>query len=576
MFLIFMGFIISHRVASGESKFLKINNYSRKQVDSILVCRNWVAVNFIRFLLRLLYYGMTETIQMDYLVIGAGIAGLSAAQTIAKSGQKVGVLTKGPVRESNTHYAQGGIAVAMREDDSPRLHFEDTLVAGDGLCDSDMVRILVEEGPEHVRDLIRIGAQFDKSGGDYSWGQEGAHQHRRILHAGDATGREIEKALGRSLLNDPNVTFFSHTYVRDLIMNDGECVGCEAIRSDKPVRFVAKATILATGGACQLFERNTNPPMATGDGMAMAYAHGAVLKDMEFVQFHPTTLYSGDHKPISLFLISEAVRGEGAILRNSLGERFMPGYDDRAELAPRDVVSRAIFSEINRTGANCVYLDLTAIDVDIPSRFPTIFERCLKANIDVRSNLIPVAPAAHYFIGGIQTDDVGRTSIPRLYAVGEVAATGIHGANRLASNSLLEGLVFGARAGGDVVSVSDMPVISTKSKHSSQMNSNESVSAILVVKEQIRQIMWEKVGIVRDAEALTEAATLLESFSWIKEGHVDALSVIEVRHMLNLAQLMVRSALDREESRGCHFRSDFPDRNDGVFSRHFVTESASK
>ena len=392
--------------------------------------------------------GQTPTrITSDVCIIGTGIAGLTAALNCAKQGLTVTVLTKSSIKESSTLYAQGGIAVAMDKGDTPQLHYEDTIAAGAGHCDAKMVRILVEEGPKHVQDLIGYGANFDRNNGALAYTKEAAHRTRRILHAGDATGREIEKTLGRRVAQEARVRFFSHCSATALNLDSyGRCTQVWAETEAETVVVQASAVLIATGGCCQVFKHNTNPPGATGDGIILAKEVGAVISDMEFVQFHPTTLYVGDQKPISLFLISEAVRGEGAVLRNRHSERFMTTYHPAAELAPRDVVSRAVFSEIKKQGSEHVFLDLSSLKVSIKERFPTIYERCLAANIDLNTDWAPVAPAAHYMIGGIQTDEWGQTTVPGLYAAGEVASTGVHGANRLASNSLLEGLVFGARA----------------------------------------------------------------------------------------------------------------------------------
>ncbi|MDA1353364.1 MAG: L-aspartate oxidase [bacterium] len=526
-----------------------------------------------------------QVLDFDFVIVGSGIAGLSAAKGLAKAG-RVAILTKGAIRGggSSTHWAQGGVAAAIQEGDTPDLHFNDTIEAGAGLCDEKMVRILVEEGPDRVRELIELGADFDKVDGQLHYTQEGAHSKRRILHAGDATGREIEKTLGRYLLTETLVQFFPHTSILDLIIENGHCVGIQAKHKTDDVMFRAKVVILATGGACQMYARNTNPPSSTGDGVALAYWAGCQVKDLEFVQFHPTTLALGDKKPISLFLISEAVRGEGGILRNSAGKRFMPEYHALAELAPRDVVSRAIFKEMMDAGTSQVYLDLSNITVDIPKRFPTIFERCMEAKIDIRKQFIPVAPAAHYCIGGVVVDEWGRTDVDGLYAVGEVTATGIHGANRLASNSLLEGMVFGARVAeavmgspalkmGSVRGHSDDRVRLPGSRIKSGMTAGESEgitagevrelcavptdSDLMIVRHSVQNAMWEYVGIERNAAGLRRALGILGLHADVLQMPHDTELILEVKSLLQLAILTTEMALARCESVGAHFRSDF-------------------
>lgn len=499
-----------------------------------------------------------QTLDFDYVIVGSGIAGLSAARGLAKAG-RVAILTKGAVRGggSSTHWAQGGVAAAIQEGDTPDLHFKDTIDAGAGLCDEKMVRILVEEGPERVQELIDMGAEFDQVDGKLHYTQEGAHSKRRILHAGDATGREIEKTLGRFLLNETLVQFFPHTSILDLLVTEGRCHGIRAKHQDDEVIFNAKVVLLATGGACQMYARNTNPPTSTGDGVALVYWAGCTLRDLEFVQFHPTTLALGDKKPISLFLISEAVRGEGGILRNAAGERFMPRYDDRAELAPRDVVSRAIFKEMSNAGTDHVFLDLSKVSLDIPKRFPTIFERCMEAKIDIRKQFIPVAPAAHYCIGGVVVDEWGRTDVAGLYAVGEMTATGIHGANRLASNSLLEGMVFGARAA--MSAQEERSGLKPGEFNSTPVVGGERAindSDLMMIRQTVQQVMWAHVGIIRDEAGLTRALTLLKTYSDLLGLPHTSEIVLEVKSLLQMAILTTEMALKRRDSVGAHFRSD--------------------
>src|SRR5262245_14881108 len=460
----------------------------------------------------------------DYIVLGSGVAGLRAAIELARDG-RVAVLTKDRLDESNTEYAQGGVAVAMSDDDEISLHFEDTLKAGAGLCDEQAVRVLVEEGPRYITELIEWGARFDREGGALQFTQEAAHSRRRILHAnGDSTGREIVRALIAHARKQSNIELVAHAATIGLIVEDGRCMGVRFIDPNESLlrEMHARSIVLATGGAGQIFAQTTNPSIATGDGMAMAYAAGAVMCDMEFVQFHPTAL-ALDGAP--RFLLSEALRGEGAILRNHEGEAFAGRYDERGELAPRDIVARAIVAEIERTGARhlgryWMYLDLTHLKADfLRERFPNIFETCLRYGLDLTKDQLPVSPAAHYVMGGVRTDTRGRTTLAGLYAAGEVACTGVHGANRLASNSLLEGLVFGARAGAAAIedSFSRLPqrlVLTPQLRQRIEMlqmtgrrpvSRHPSESATVEfdlsewrldprIKHRVQETMWRKVG----------------------------------------------------------------------------------
>ncbi|RME64349.1 MAG: L-aspartate oxidase, partial [Nitrospirae bacterium] len=382
-----------------------------------------------------------EVIKTDYVVVGSGVAGLRAAIELASDGEVI-VITKDIPTESSTEYAQGGVAVALSDEDEVGIHYEDTLRAGDGLCNEEAVRVLVTEGPERIQELIDWGAEFDREGSKLAFTLEAAHSRRRILHAhGDATGKEIERVLLNKVRSLNNVKKLSRTMTVDLIVKDNLCRGVLLIKSQKWLVVLARATIMATGGAGQLYLRTTNPSVCTGDGMAMALRAGAVLEDMEFIQFHPTALAI---KRGPQFLLSEAMRGEGGILKNSRGERFMFSYHPDGELAPRDVVSRAIWQEMERTNSEHVLLDVSHLEGEfLKKRFPRIYETCLRFGIDITKEPVPVAPAAHFIMGGIKTDTGGRTTLKGLYAAGEVACTGVHGANRLASNSLLEGLVYG-------------------------------------------------------------------------------------------------------------------------------------
>jgi L-aspartate oxidase len=515
-----------------------------------------------------------KTLKLDYLVIGSGIAGLSASNKLASTDCSVGVITKSISKEGSTQYAQGGIAVAMNEDDTTKYHFEDTLKAGAELCNKDAVSILVEEGPARVKELIELGANFDKIGQKYSFTKEAAHGKRRILHAGDATGKEIEKALGKHLKSQLNVNFYENTSVIQLIVEDNNCLGCLAVHNNELVLFEAKATIIATGGCAQVFARNTNPPVSTGDGIILGYDAGCDVQDMEFMQFHPTTLFLGDKKPISIFLISEAVRGEGGVLRNINGEQFMKNYHPDAELAPRDIVARSIFMEMSKTNSH-VYLDLGGLKKDVKKRFPTIYERCLEARIDITRDFIPVAPAAHYFMGGLKTDGNGKTNVERLYAAGEVASLGLHGANRLASNSLLDGLVFGYRAAADALELDNSEVVIDLKKLDTENPaiSESAAVKIMAAKQIIRKTMWHNVGIIRSKESLTEALITLKKLDWLYKLATFNLGVVEAKNMLKTSQLITKSALEREESRGAHFRADFPDRDNTNWKIHIVKNS---
>ena len=495
----------------------------------------------------------------DFIVIGSGVAGLRAALELAKAGRVV-VLTKDRLDESNTEYAQGGVAVALSDDDEIDLHVEDTLIAGAGLCDEKAVRVLVEEGPRYITELIEIGAQFDREGGELAFTREAAHSRRRILHAhGDSTGREIVRALIAAAKKHPNIQLTAHAATIGLTAEDGRCVGVQFIDPNESLRreMFARAVVLATGGAGQLFAQTTNPSVATGDGMAMAYAAGAMMCDLEFVQFHPTALALPE---APRFLLSEALRGEGAILRNHEGEAFAKRYDERAELAPRDIVARAIVAEAKRTNQRWMFLDLTHLEASfLRERFPKIYETCLRYSLDMAKDLLPISPAVHYVMGGVRTDTYGRTTLPGLYAAGEVACTGVHGANRLASNSLLEGLVFGARAGTAAL---------TDSLPETSKPESEPVEFDLAdwrldqrVKSHVQELMWWKVGLIRHAETLQAAVQELTQMS---EENVNP----RTKNFVTLARLMAEAGLWREESRGGHYREDFPNRDDARWRVH--------
>lgn len=505
--------------------------------------------------------------QQDFIIVGSGIAGLRAAVSLAPHG-RVAVLTKDQVTESNTEYAQGGVAVVLSDDDQIELHYQDTIDAGAGLCDEQSVSVLVEEGPRYITELIEHGAEFDRHDGQLAFTREAAHSRPRILHAqGDATGREIVRALVAWSRKFSSIEYLPHACTQSLIINQDRCVGVTYVEPDSHrIRAIyARAVILATGGAGQLYLHTTNPDVATGDGQAMAYRAGAVMADMEFIQFHPTALVVPN---APRFLLSEAMRGEGGLLVNTDGERFMPRYTERAELAPRDIVSRSIHFEMQRTHSDHVWLDMRHLDhVFIRERFPKIHNTCQLYNIDIARDLIPVSPAAHYTMGGIKTDTFGRTSIAGLYAAGEVACTGVHGANRLASNSLLEGLVFGARAGETASSeaptqVEPVAPVDWDFGDEADWRIDDGTRA------EVKRIMWDKVGIVRSEEGLKEA---LEALSEIAARPLNTRSW----NFVTLARLVAEAALARRESRGAHYRSDYPQTDDANLRRHTLQRRGS-
>lgn len=508
-----------------------------------------------------------QQIITDFLVIGSGVAGLRAAIELAPYGNVL-IVTKDIPTESSTEYAQGGVAVALSDEDEVGIHFEDTIRAGDGLCNEEAVRILVEEGPRRILELIDWGAEFDKDGSKLSFTIEAAHSRKRILHAhGDSTGKEIERVLINKVMQLKNVRRLQFCTAVDLLIRNDRCLGIYAVQEKKSavehLLIFSKATILATGGAGQIYIRTTNPMVATGDGMAIAYRAGAILEDMEFVQFHPTVLFS---PPAPQFLLSEAMRGEGAILRNINREPFMKNYHPDGELAPRDVVSRSIISEMVKTQSSHVYLDLTHINPDfVKNRFPRIYSTCLRYNFDITKDLIPVSPAAHYIMGGVKTDTNGATNIYGLYAAGEVACTGVHGANRLASNSLLEGLVFGYRAG--VTAVAEFRNQRTDVRSQRIEISDKSLDFDKEVRQDLRRLMWAKVGIIRCAESLDIAKQKIYEWQHIMNMNFYNRHEIELKNMLTVALMITLAALERKNSVGAHYRSDFKERS-GDWKRH--------
>jgi len=604
------------------------------------------------------------TYQADYAVVGSGVAGLRAAIELSSAGSVL-VLAKSNLSDSATAWAQGGIAVALSDEDEIGLHEQDTLNAGDGLCRPESVALLVEEGPKYITQLIEWGTEFDRAGTKLAFTREAAHSRSRILHShGDSTGREISRALLARAHKIPHLHLRAHSFTTSLILEDSRAVGVRFIdETDGSLHEVrALAVLLATGGLGQIYRETTNPEVATGDGMAIAYEAGAVLSDMEFMQFHPTALAI---QGAPRFLLSEALRGEGGILRNILLERFMKRYAEAQELAPRDVVARAIVSEMHRTNAQHVYLDMTAKSGEfLQKRFPRIYSTCLSYGLDLATDMAPVCPAAHYMMGGVKTDLWGHTSIPGLYAAGETADTGVHGANRLASNSLLEGLVFGARSGQAMIAdhsdkvqkgahpvkfkastlpgspapkpdshshdgtsaqaasathsnssanslanssasrsaaahsakltaasatrsalthaakstasaAFDSPLAShsTKSPGAVSVSPDEALTtpAVAAALAQIRDLMWRHVGIMRNGKELSAAIVSLENMKLPLSEHPGRHDY-ELANLHTLASLMARSALAREESRGSHYRSDFPYRDDDLFQKHSLAQ----
>ena len=509
----------------------------------------------------------------DVLVLGGGIAGLTAAMAAARR-WRVGLLTKAGFDDTTTFLAQGGIAAAIGPSDSPDLHFHDTVNAGAGLCDEEAVRVLVNEGPDRVRELMEICPRFDRVDGEIVLGREGAHSVARVVHAGgDATGSEVSSALSEAARVGSRVQLYENEFVIDLLTVDGRCVGALSLNPDDGglTLNVAMVTILATGGAGQVYGRTTNPPVATGDGVAMAYRAGAAIRDLEFVQFHPTGLAVDGQATVQL--ITEALRGEGAYLRNAAGERFMPGYDDRAELASRDVVVRGMVSEMRREHTDHVFLDATHLDPALlRERFPRVTGALAAHGLDLATQLVPVAPVCHYFVGGVVTDVWGRTTVPGLYASGEVASTGVHGANRLASNSLLEGLVFSDRVvrdldryigklGEDVRRLRfDLP----------EAAAGGGANDVAATRARLTAVMQRDVGVLRRGDDLRDAIAELEALtSELRLGRMDVADY-ELLNLLTLGRQVAKCALLREESRGVHLREDFPEVDDTHWKHHLT------
>ena len=495
----------------------------------------------------------------DYIIVGSGIAGLYIALLAIERGSTL-VLTKGSIDDCNTKYAQGGIAVAMGKDDSPELHFKDTVAAGDGLCDAEAVRILTDEAADCIADLIKFGVPYDTLGGEINLTREAAHSVPRVMHAGgDATGEHIEVTLSRQVRSAP-INVLENCLAGEILAQNGRVLGVRALdcRTGSVEEYHCQFLILATGGAGKLFKYTTNSDVVTGDGIALAFEAGAEISDMEFFQFHPTVLRLPGVAP---FLISEAVRGEGGILRNVEGHRFMPDYIAGAELAPRDIVARSIVREMKKTHSDRVFLDVTHLPSRlITTRFPHIYRFCRDHGMDITKGLIPVAPAAHYLMGGVKVNIWGETNIPGLFAAGETACTGVHGANRLASNSLLESVVFSKR-------VMQRTEGTSPPRHREE-RSDEAISYCLPRREvlpkvprlnlpNLQSLMWDKVGIIRSGEGIEEATGILATWQSLLPQPSDRPSY-ELNNLVLCARLVTEAALLRKESRGAHFRTDFP------------------
>lgn len=527
-------------------------------------------------------------VESDFLVIGSGIAGLSFALQAANHG-RVAIITKRDVAESATRYAQGGIASVFSTEDSFDAHVQDTMVAGAGICHEDVVRMVVEEGPGTIRNLIEWGVKFTTTttGDAYDLTREGGHSARRILHAEDITGREIERALVEAARQHPNIEIFEYHIAIDLItcakiarqpVSDNYCKGAHAldIKGNKVVTFASRTTLLASGGAGKVYLYTCNPDVASGDGVAMAYRAGATVANMEFMQFHPTTLF---HPHAKSFLISEAVRGEGAILRRRDGTAFMEKYHHLKDLAPRDIVARAIDNEMKTYGDDCVYLDITHEPADfVRSRFPNIYQTCLEFGLDMTKDWLPVVPAAHYLCGGVKVNSNGETDIPGLYAIGEVACTGLHGANRLASNSLLEAAVYAGRAARHAAeTLAQRPAVkgdATPGWDSGTATNSDEMVVVSQNWDEIRRFMWNYVGIVRSTKRLERAMRRIKliqeeihDYYW---NFIITSDLIELRNIATVAELIVSCAQMRKESRGLHYTIDYPNLDDANWQRDTI------
>jgi L-aspartate oxidase len=507
--------------------------------------------------------------QYDVLIIGSGLAGLTLALKVAEH-KKVCLVSKRGLDDSSSNWAQGGIAAVLTDDDSLEAHIKDTQIAGAGLCDPEVTQLVVNHGRETVQWLIDEGVPFTREDDDsgFHLTREGGHSHRRIIHAADATGHAVQITLAEQVRKHKNIKILENHIAVDLItgrkmgLPKDECLGAYVLnhKSGRVITIGAQHTVLATGGAGKVYLYTTNPDVSTGDGIAMAWRAGCRVANMEFIQFHPTCLY---HPKAKSFLITEAVRGEGGILKLPDGTRFMPAHDKRAELAPRDIVARAIDFEMKKRGIDCVYLDISHQPADfVLSHFPTIYRRCLELGIDITKEPIPVVPAAHYCCGGVITDHVGSTDLPRLYAIGETAYTGLHGANRLASNSLLECLVFGQAAAQDILAKVDKPWINLPDWDESRVTDADEEIVITHNWNELRRFMWNYVGIVRTNKRLARAMNRIhllrdEVHEFYRNFRISN-DLIELRNLLQVAELIVRSAMERHESRGLHFSKDYP------------------
>ena len=509
-------------------------------------------------------------LRYDVLIIGSGLAGLTLALKVAAD-KKVCLVSKRSLNDSSSNWAQGGIAAVLRDDDSIEAHIQDTLIAGAGLCDAEVTRMVAMHARETVQWLIDEGVPFTREADDsgYHLTREGGHSHRRIIHAADATGQAVQQTLAQKVRMHPNIVLLEDHIAVDLItarkvgMTGAECLGAYVLdnHSGKVLTIGAQSTVLATGGAGKVYLYTTNPDVASGDGVAMAWRAGCRVANMEFIQFHPTCLY---HPQAKSFLISEAVRGEGGVLLLPDGTRFMPEHDERAELAPRDVVARAIDFEMKKRGLDCVYLDISHQPADfILSHFPTIYRRCMELGLDITKGPIPVVPAAHYSCGGVMTDHMGHTDIPGLYAIGETACTGLHGANRLASNSLLECLVFGQAAAKDILAQAAKPMVDLPEWDESRVTDADEEVIITHNWNELRRFMWNYVGIVRTSKRLMRALhrihMLRDEVHEFYSNFRISNDLIELRNLLQVAELIVKSAMERHESRGLHFSKDYPD-----------------
>lgn len=486
-------------------------------------------------------------ITSDYLVLGSGIAGLFSALKLADNGP-VSIITKDNVKESNSNYAQGGIAAALIPPDTVEKHYQDTMKAGEYHNISDRVKILTDEGPKRIKDLIDLGVNFDKEKNILQLSKEGAHSEARVLHHKDFTGAEIINILIKHIKKHPNITIHESLFVYQLISSENKCTGCLAFDEKNHYQFNANATILATGGAGKLYKFTSNPDVSTGDGYILAKEAGCKLKDMEFIQFHPTTfLY--DKKKSSVFLVTEAIRGDGAVLVNKSLKPFMEKYDKNENLASRDIVSRAIYKESN-SGNSPVFLNCSKLKDIITKKYPTIYKFCKKKNIDITKDVIPITPAAHYIMGGVETNEYAETNINHLYAIGEVAYTGVHGANRLASNSLLEAIVFANRATDKILSKTHKAIHTIQSQP--KPNNSKTIN-IKSIQEDIQTIMWEKAGIIREKNKLQSALTDLKKYDYIKDITTLNKDICETQNMIKLSEIIISAALNRQNSIGAHF-----------------------